>query len=75
MPAKSKSQARLFRAAEHGATFPKAEAIRADMSLGQMRDFARTPTTGLPTRVKKAAPKGHPHRNLGSYLHAPKGKR
>jgi hypothetical protein len=42
MPAKSEAQARLMRAAEHGADFPKAKAIRASMSPEQIQDFSRT---------------------------------
>jgi hypothetical protein len=87
MPAKSKSQARLFQAAEHGASFPLARQVRDSMSLGQMGDFASTPTKGLPSHVKANKPlsparekaetgssMGHPHRvkNLGRYGH-PKG--
>lgn len=56
MSAKSKSQRRLFAAAEHGATFPKAAAIRASMSYSQMHDFAVGSEKGLPAHVK-AAPK------------------
>ena len=66
MPAKSKAQANLMRAAEHGATFPLAQKVRAGMSLGSLHDFAVTPSKGLPAHV------GHPHRNLGSYLHKAK---
>lgn len=40
MPAKSESQRRLFSAAEHGATFPKAKKLRQSMTLAQLRDFA-----------------------------------
>jgi hypothetical protein len=56
------------------------------MSLGQMHDFAVTPNKGLPSHVKATKPAspakersetgssmGHPHRNLGKYLHAKKG--
>lgn len=42
MPAKSIKQARLMRAAEHGADFPKAKAIRASMSPGQIKEFTHT---------------------------------
>lgn len=55
MPAKSKSQQRLMAAAEHGATFPKAQAIRASMTTDQMHDFAATKRTGLPRHVPKSA--------------------
>lgn len=72
MPSKSKSQQRLMAAAEHGAPFPAAQQIRASMSLGQMRDFARGPMTGKPAHVK-AKRNGHPHANLGKFLHPKKG--
>lgn len=51
MPAKSKSQQRLMQAAEHGATFPKAVAIRQSMSYAQMHDFAVGSEKGKPERV------------------------
>jgi hypothetical protein len=73
MPAKSKAQQRLMGAAEHGASFPLARAMRASMSHQQLHDFASGSMKGKPTHV--AAPKPaaqHPHRNLGAYLHAPK---
>ena len=82
MPAKSKAQQHLMAAAEHGAQFPMAKQLRGSMSLGQMGEFASTPTKGLPSHVKPASPSkersmtsssGHPHRNLGKYLHAKKG--
>lgn len=53
MPAKSKAQQHLMAAAAHGATFPKAEQLRASMSMRQLRDFAATPTRRLPRRVKR----------------------
>lgn len=40
MPAKSASQRRLMAAAEHGATFPKAKALRQSMTHQQLHDFA-----------------------------------
>lgn len=40
MPAKSASQRRLMAAALHGASFPKAEKLRATMSTKQLHDFA-----------------------------------
>jgi hypothetical protein len=56
------------------------------MSLGQMGDFASTKTSSLPSHVKATKPAspakersetgssmGHPHKNLGKYLHAKKG--
>lgn len=51
MPAKSKSQQRLFGAAIGGANFPEAQKIRQEMSTSQIRDFAATPRTGLPKRI------------------------
>lgn len=66
MPAKSKSQARLMAAAEHGADFPMARKVRASMTHDQMHDFAATPRKGLPTHAR------HPHANLGKYLHPKK---
>ena len=74
MPSKSRAQQKLFQAAEHGADFPMAQKLRASMSLAQMHDFASGPMKGKPVHVKKAAPKGHPHRNLGTFLHAKKGR-
>lgn len=71
MPAKSKAQANLMAAAEHGASFPLARTIRSEMSKSQMHDFAATPRKSLPAHVAKA---GHPHKNLGSYLHPKRGK-
>lgn len=50
MPAVSKAQANLFRAAEHGANFPKARKLRASMTLKQLAEYARTPTRDLPAR-------------------------
>jgi hypothetical protein len=73
MPAKSKAQRNLMAAAEHGADFPKAAAIRSDMTLGQLRDFASTPTKGLPAKAKSSASHPKRHLNLGKYLHKAKG--
>lgn len=70
MPAKSKAQTNLMRAAEHGATFGLAEQVRRSMTRSQMHDFAKTPDKGLPKHV----PNTHPHRNLGAYLHPKKGR-
>ena len=50
MPAKSKAQANLMRAAEHGAQFPMAQKVRASMTHQQLHDFAATKTKGLPKR-------------------------
>lgn len=67
-PAKSKSQARLFRAAEHGADFPMAQKVRASMTMSQLHEFAKGSMKGKPSKV------GHPHKNLGKYLHKAKAK-
>lgn len=71
MPSTSKSQQRLMAAAEHNADFPKAKAIRASMTHGQMHDFASGSMKGKPEHVKKG---GHPHKNLGKFLHPKKGR-
>lgn len=68
MPSKSRSQQRLMQAAEHGATFPKAKAIRQSMTHQQMHDFASGSERGKPQRL------GHPHGNLGGYLHPKKSR-
>jgi len=68
MPAKSKAQANLMRAAEHGATFPLAQKVRAGMSLGSLHDFAATKSKSLPAHVSTH----HPAKNLGAYHHPPK---
>jgi len=72
MPAKSRAQQRLMHAAEQGADFPKAAAIRASMSLGQMRDFSKGPMRGKPEHVATRHP--HRHKNLGTFLHPKKAK-
>lgn len=69
MPAKSKAQQRLMAAAEHGATFPMAKQVRGSMTLNQLSDFASGPMKGKPAHVK-----GHPHKNLGAYLHPKKAR-
>lgn len=53
MPAKSKSQQRLFQAAAHGANFAKAKKLRASMSYSQMHDFEVGSEKGKPERVAK----------------------
>lgn len=53
MPAKSKAQARLMAAAEHGAAFPMARKLRASMTHQQLHDFAATKRSDLPAHVKK----------------------
>lgn len=51
MPATSKSQANLMRAAEHGAKFPLARKIRASMSAQSLHDFAKTKSAKLPAHA------------------------
>lgn len=71
MPSRSKAQQRLMQAAEHGAQFPLAQKLRASMSHQQLHDFAVGSEKNKPEHV--AAPKlGHPHRNLGAFLHPKK---
>lgn len=41
MPATSRKQANLMRAAAHGADFPKARRIRASLSPDQIEKFSR----------------------------------
>lgn len=54
MPSVSRSQQRLFGAAEHGASFPLAQKLRNSMSHTQLHDFAAGPQAGKPEHV--AAP-------------------
>lgn len=51
-PARSKSQQRLMAAAEHGANFAKAKALRKSMTHDQLHDFAWGSTKGKPEHVK-----------------------
>ena len=53
MPAKSKAQQRLFAAAAHGASFPKAKQVQRTMTQTQLEDFARTTTKDLPRHVRR----------------------
>lgn len=61
-----------MQAAEHGANFPMAQKVRASMSLNQLHDFAVGSEKGKPEHVKRSS--GHPHQNLGKYLHPKKGR-
>lgn len=67
MPSKSKAQQRLMQAAEHGAQFPMARTVAASMTHAQLHDFSIGSMKGKPAHV------GHPHANLGKYLHKAKG--
>lgn len=51
MPAKSKAQANLMRAAEHGADFPMARKLRQSMTHEQLHDFAVGSEKGKPEHV------------------------
>ena len=53
MPAVSKSQQRLFQAAEHGARFPMAAKLREGMTVKQLRDFSQGSMRNKPEHVKK----------------------
>lgn len=63
MPSTSRSQQRLFQAAEHGAQFPLAQKLRQTMTHQQLHDFAVGRETGKPEHVSQA----HPHRLVGSH--------
>lgn len=70
MPSRSKAQANLMRAAEHGASFPMARKVAASMTHRQMHDFAVGSSKGKPQHVASQ----HPHKNLGAYLHPRKSR-
>jgi len=55
MPAKSERQARLMRAAAHGADFPLAKKVRASMTPEQMADFSQT------AKAQAVKPSGESH--------------
>ncbi len=57
MPSVSKSQQRLFQAAEHNAHFAKAERIRAALTKQQLHDFASGSMKGKPAHVRPAPKK------------------
>ncbi len=71
MPAKSKSQQRLFGAVEGGATFPMANKIRHQMTSKQVRDFASTKRVNLPDRIKPVKPIS-PHRAATEFVKSPR---
>lgn len=50
MPSVSKRQQRLMGAAEHGAQFPAAKALRRSMTHQQLHDFASGSMKGKPER-------------------------
>ena len=58
-PARSKSQQRLFAAAAHNATFPKAQALRASTTAAQREDFATGSLKGKPEHVRGPNRYGH----------------
>ena len=53
MPSVSKAQQHLMGAAEHSATFPMAQKLRATMSLKSLHDFASGSEKGKPYHVKR----------------------
>lgn len=56
MPSTSKAQQHAMGAALGGAKFPLAKALRASMTMSQLRDFASTKTKGLPSHAKPVKP-------------------
>jgi len=66
MPAESKAQARLFRAAEHGADFPMARKLRESASAETLHDFAASSDAGKPEHKHSTA--AHSLRNLKSRI-------
>ncbi len=82
MPAKSKAQQRYMAIAEHNPT--ALYGPKPNMTHQQLHDFAATSRTGLPSHVKAVKPihalrgqssaLGHPHRNLGKWLHPKKSR-
>lgn len=69
MPSKSKSQQRLMQAAEHGAQFPKAQALRATMTHQQLHDFAAGSEAGKPQRVLHPALVAHGQKVKAAHAH------
>ena len=55
MPSVSKAQQHLMQAAEHGASFPMAQKLRASMSHRQLHDFAVGSEQGKPEHVARRA--------------------
>jgi hypothetical protein len=69
MPARSTAQRRAMAIAEHHPEeLHAANRGLLGMSHQQLHDFASTKEKGLPHYAGQ-----HPHRNLGRYLHAPRG--
>lgn len=71
MPAKSKAFQRLAGAAEHGATFPKAEKLRESMTHQQLHEFASGSEKGKPEHAHQA-PKRALHPALAARARAVK---
>ena len=59
MPSESKSQQRLFQAAEHGADFPMARKVRGSMSASDLHDFAAGSMAGKPEHASAHGKKKH----------------
>jgi len=80
MPSRSKSQQRLFAAAEHGAQFPLAQKLRTQMSLPKLREFAvgsmknKPETVGHEVSNKVAVPKEQLTRSVGSEMRSRSGR-
>lgn len=53
MPSKSRSQQRLFQAAEHGANFPMAQKLRQTMTHQELHDYAVGSEKGKPEHVQR----------------------
>lgn len=56
-------------AAEHGATFPKAKALRQSMTHQQLHDFASGSEKGKPQRVLHPALKAHGAKVKAAHAH------
>lgn len=67
MPSVSRSQQKLFQAAEHGADFPMAKKLRKSMTHDQLHDFSVGSETGKPQHVLKGGSKGIIHENKNTY--------
>lgn len=78
MPSLSKAQQRLMGMAEHNPSAVSAENRGVlKMTHSQLHDFASGSMAKKPEHVpapKAAKVAGHPHRNLGHYLHAKKSR-
>lgn len=62
MPSVSKSQQRLFQAADHGAQFPKAAHLRKSLTHQQLHDFSSGSEQGKPERMRTSGYAEQSHR-------------